>query len=82
MTPDRSPAPAGHARDRRRDVRRGVALAVVAGLALAGVYAAAVLTPEGQYLDDRVMLWAALDRGIMGIDNHGLPGPREAWSSA
>lgn len=55
MTHDRSPAPAGHG----RDVRRGVGLAVVAALALAGVYAAAVLTPEGQYLDDRLMRWAA-----------------------
>ncbi|ROR90295.1 phosphatase PAP2 family protein [Nocardioides aurantiacus] len=59
MTHDRSPAPTGRGRDVRRDVRRGVLLAVVAALALAGVYAAAVLTPEGQYLDDRLMVWAA-----------------------
>lgn len=45
--------------DRSRAVRRGLGLAVVAGLALVLVYVAAVLTPEGQYLDDRLMVWAA-----------------------
>ncbi|WP_445257063.1 phosphatase PAP2 family protein [Nocardioides aurantiacus] len=54
----RSPAPPATT-GRGRDVRRGLGLAVLAGLALVGVYAAAVLTPEGQYLDDRLMLWAA-----------------------
>ena len=58
MTHDRSPATPTRS-TRGRDVRRGLGLAVVAGLALVGVYAAAVLTPEGQHLDDRLMLWAA-----------------------
>jgi GH15 family glucan-1,4-alpha-glucosidase len=31
------------------------------------------------FTHSRVMLWAALDRGIQAIDKHGLPGPRDAW---
>jgi membrane-associated phospholipid phosphatase len=44
---------------RGRDVRRGIGLAVAAAAALVLVYAAAVLTPEGQYVDQRLMSWAA-----------------------
>jgi GH15 family glucan-1,4-alpha-glucosidase len=32
------------------------------------------------FTHSRVMLWAALDRGIQAIDKHGLVGPREAWA--
>ncbi len=53
-------APDGRSsRSRARDVRRGVGLAVLAGTALVLVYVAAVLTPEGQYVDERLMSWAA-----------------------
>lgn len=31
------------------------------------------------FTHSRVMMWAAFDRGVRAIDEHGLDGPREEW---
>ena len=35
--------------------------------------------PERYFTHSRVMMWAALDRGIQGVQKHGLAGPVEDW---
>jgi GH15 family glucan-1,4-alpha-glucosidase len=35
--------------------------------------------PRRHFTHSRVMVWAAFDRAIMGIEKHGLEGPLERW---
>jgi GH15 family glucan-1,4-alpha-glucosidase len=35
--------------------------------------------PLRQFTHSRVMVWAAFDRAIMGVEKHGLAGPVEQW---
>ena len=35
--------------------------------------------PERYFTHSRVMMWAALDRGVRAVQNHGLDGPVDAW---
>jgi len=35
--------------------------------------------PLRHFTHSRVMVWAAFDRAIAGIEDHGLPGPVEKW---
>ena len=35
--------------------------------------------PEQRYVHSRVMVWAALDRGVRAVREGGLPGPAERW---
>lgn len=34
------------------------------------------------FTHSRVMLWAALDRGVRAVEKHGLPGPADRWAAA
>ncbi len=35
--------------------------------------------PQQYFTHSRVMAWAALDRGLRGIEHHGLSGPADDW---
>jgi GH15 family glucan-1,4-alpha-glucosidase len=35
--------------------------------------------PQRHFTHSRVMVWAAFDRAIEGVEQHGLPGPVEEW---
>ncbi len=35
--------------------------------------------PMRHFTHSRVMVWAAFDRAIRGVEDHGLPGPVERW---
>jgi GH15 family glucan-1,4-alpha-glucosidase len=37
--------------------------------------------PERMFTHSRVMMWAAFDRGIAGVRDHGLEGPTEKWTA-
>jgi GH15 family glucan-1,4-alpha-glucosidase len=36
--------------------------------------------PERMFTQSRAMMWAALDRGIAGVREHGLEGPADRWT--
>ena len=35
--------------------------------------------PQRQFVHSKVMAWAALDRAVRTVENHGLPGPVDTW---
>ena len=37
--------------------------------------------PQRMFTQSRVMMWAAFDRGIAGVRDHGLAGPVERWEA-
>ena len=37
--------------------------------------------PLRHFTHSRVMVWAAFDRAVQGVERHGLPGPVERWRS-
>lgn len=37
--------------------------------------------PAREFTHSRVMVWAAFDRAVRGVTEHGLPGPVERWRS-
>jgi GH15 family glucan-1,4-alpha-glucosidase len=36
--------------------------------------------PERMFTQSRAMMWAAFDRGVAGVTEHGLRGPAEKWA--
>jgi GH15 family glucan-1,4-alpha-glucosidase len=36
--------------------------------------------PERMFTQSRAMMWAAFDRGVAGVREHGLEGPAEKWA--
>ena len=37
--------------------------------------------PERHFTHSRVMIWAALDRGVRAVRDHGLDGPADRWAA-